>query len=77
MALFYLQERSVEEAAAILGVSIGTLKSRLFRGREMLLKRWSAAGGGAPGAEDVARSGADSPAVPPARRPGVAREGAP
>jgi RNA polymerase sigma-70 factor (ECF subfamily) len=40
VVLFYLQERSVEQAAAALGVSIGTLKSRLFRGREMLLRRW-------------------------------------
>jgi RNA polymerase sigma-70 factor (ECF subfamily) len=40
VALFYLQERSVEEAAATLGVSIGTLKSRLFRARRMLLDAW-------------------------------------
>lgn len=40
VTLFYLQERSVEEAAAALGVSIGTLKSRLFRARRMLLDAW-------------------------------------
>jgi RNA polymerase sigma-70 factor (ECF subfamily) len=42
VTLFYLQERSVEEAAAALGVSLGTLKSRLFRGRGMLLDAWPA-----------------------------------
>lgn len=42
VVLFYLQEKSVEEAAATLGVSVGTLKSRLFRGRQVLLKRWQA-----------------------------------
>lgn len=40
VVLFYLQDRSVGEAAGMLGVSIGTLKSRLFRGREMLLRRF-------------------------------------
>ncbi|MGH9749585.1 MAG: RNA polymerase sigma factor, partial [Candidatus Polarisedimenticolia bacterium] len=40
VAVFYLQERSIEEAARQLGVSQGTLKSRLFRGREMLLRLW-------------------------------------
>lgn len=39
VVLFYLQDRSVEEAAGALGVSTGTLKSRLFRGREILLRR--------------------------------------
>lgn len=67
VVLFYLQERSVEEAALALGVSIGTLKSRLFRGREMLLKRWRAAGGDASGAENAVG--------PPAGRRRVAQEG--
>jgi len=62
VTLFYLQDRSVEEAAAALGVSSGTLKSRLFRGREILLGRWrveegAAAEAAAPtGAEDGARA---------------------
>ncbi len=41
VTLFYLEDRSVEEASSVLGVSTGTLKSRLFRAREMLLRRWS------------------------------------
>jgi RNA polymerase sigma-70 factor (ECF subfamily) len=69
VALFYLQEKSVEEAATVLGVSIGTLKSRLFRGREMLLRRWLAESGGAPG---ILR---ESPATGTGAR--VAREGRP
>jgi RNA polymerase sigma-70 factor (ECF subfamily) len=40
VVLFYLEDRSVKEAAGTLGVSAGTLKSRLFRGREMLLRRF-------------------------------------
>ena len=40
VTVFYLQERSVEEAAAALSISTGTLKSRLFRARERLLKLW-------------------------------------
>lgn len=40
ITVFYLNERSTEEAAEALGISIGTLKSRLFRAREMLLERW-------------------------------------
>jgi RNA polymerase sigma-70 factor (ECF subfamily) len=40
VTVFYLQERSVEEAAAALAISTGTLKSRLFRARERLLKLW-------------------------------------
>jgi RNA polymerase sigma-70 factor, ECF subfamily len=34
--LLRLEERSIEEAAEILGVGSGTLKARLFRGREKL-----------------------------------------
>lgn len=40
VTLFYFEDRSIEEASAVLGVSTGTLKSRLFRAREMLLHRW-------------------------------------
>jgi RNA polymerase sigma-70 factor (ECF subfamily) len=40
VTLFYLQERSVEQAAGALAISAGTLKSRLFRARERLLKLW-------------------------------------
>jgi len=43
ITVFYLNERSTEEAAEALGISIGTLKSRLFRAREMLLERWQRA----------------------------------
>jgi RNA polymerase sigma-70 factor (ECF subfamily) len=60
VTLFYLQDRSVEESAAALGVSIGTLKSRLFRARRMLLDAWPAeaeaapsSGGRAPGGENA------------------------
>jgi RNA polymerase sigma-70 factor (ECF subfamily) len=45
LTIFYLQERSVEAAAKALGVSTGTLKSRLFRGREMLLRLWQESAG--------------------------------
>ena len=36
--LFYLEEKSAEETAEILGITIGAVKSRLMRGREKLLK---------------------------------------
>lgn len=42
VTLFYLEDRSIDEASAALGVSSGTLKSRLFRAREMLLRQWQA-----------------------------------
>lgn len=37
--LYYFLERDVEESARILGLSTGTFKSRLHRGRNMLRKK--------------------------------------
>lgn len=34
--LFYFEEKSVAEAASVLGIAEGTLKARLHRGRELL-----------------------------------------
>ena len=39
VVLFYLQDLSLAEAAKVLHVAQGTLKARLFRGREMLKKK--------------------------------------
>ncbi len=39
--LFYLQDLSLTETAQILPLSEGTVKTRLFRGREMLRKKLS------------------------------------
>jgi RNA polymerase sigma-70 factor (ECF subfamily) len=36
LTLFYLQELSLAEVADVLGVPIGTVKSRLFRARRQL-----------------------------------------
>jgi RNA polymerase sigma-70 factor (ECF subfamily) len=34
--VFYFQEKNISEAANVLGIAEGTLKARLYRGREML-----------------------------------------
>lgn len=39
LALFYLQELSLQEMSDVLGVPIGTIKSRLFRARRQLRER--------------------------------------
>jgi len=39
LILVYFEERSVKDAASMLGVPDGTIKARLHRGREMLRKR--------------------------------------
>jgi RNA polymerase sigma-70 factor (ECF subfamily) len=44
IVLFYLQERDLAETALVLGIGEGTLKSRLYRGRELLKRRCSAHG---------------------------------
>ncbi len=38
ITLFYLQQKSYEEAAALLGIPLGTVKTFLFRARHELLK---------------------------------------
>lgn len=40
LALFYLRELTIEDIAALLGVPTGTVKSRLFRARQMLRQRF-------------------------------------
>lgn len=44
VVVYYLQEHDLAEAAHILGVSEGTLKSRLHRGREILKRRCAGLG---------------------------------
>ena len=36
------EEKSYQEIAAILGIPVGTVKARIFRGRELLKKRLKA-----------------------------------
>jgi RNA polymerase sigma-70 factor (ECF subfamily) len=36
LSLFYLDELSLQEVAEVLGVAVGTVKSRLFRARQLL-----------------------------------------
>lgn len=40
LALFYLRELTIEEMSVLLGVPAGTVKSRLFRARELLRREF-------------------------------------
>jgi RNA polymerase sigma factor (sigma-70 family) len=44
LTLFYLQELSLEEMAEVLGIPLGTVKSRLFRARHILRSALAKAG---------------------------------
>lgn len=47
LTLFYLRELSLAEIADVLGVPVGTVKSRLFRARRLLRRELDASGGSA------------------------------
>lgn len=49
IVLFYFEEKDLAETARVLGVSQGTLKARLHRGRELLRRRCSSLESFAPG----------------------------
>jgi len=40
LALFYLEELTLDELSDVLAIPIGTVKSRLFRARRLLRERW-------------------------------------
>ncbi|MFN7925629.1 MAG: sigma-70 family RNA polymerase sigma factor [Bryobacteraceae bacterium] len=40
LLLFYFEEKSVPDAARVLGIAEGTLKARLHRGRELLREKY-------------------------------------
>jgi hypothetical protein len=44
LILFHLEERSLEKTAAVLGCPVGTVGTRLARGRELLRKRLAVSG---------------------------------
>lgn len=46
LTLFYLEELSLQKIAEIVQVPVGTVKSRLFRARRILLERFQAKGKG-------------------------------
>jgi RNA polymerase sigma-70 factor (ECF subfamily) len=41
VSLFYLEDRSIEQVAASLGMPLGTVKTHLFRARGVLRQAWS------------------------------------
>lgn len=43
VALYYLHELTLEEISEVLGLPVTTVKTRLYRGREQLRKKWKTA----------------------------------